>query len=232
MGPLLRLFSVVVLLGLWFSLAGCSNVAPNVAAIDVPYVPQPNVAAVPGAQNLPFTIEAREGRMQARDRIATASVVGAEAPVIVTRNDIPQTAAGAVRHELESLGFRYGPGGTKVIVEVTRFTADFTGTAAPENAPENAIASVALDVEIVAPDGIVIYANHNEGGAIETNVHLAAAAPSARTALMGAFTNAVAGIVFDTALRQALTTGRVPQKAEPMLSAEGAAPQAAHPHAG
>jgi uncharacterized lipoprotein len=184
-----------------------SACALTVDKIDVPYVSQGNISVVQGAATAaPVAVEPRDGRTVYRDRVSVKkNGYGMEMANIVSSNDIPQTAADAVRQELESLGFKSGPGGSRVVVEVTRFYSDFKmGFFAGD-----AVAEAEVNVQIVAPDGTIVYNKHYEGGAIEPNIQLATGS-NARLALIGALKNVVASIYSDPALQQALLTGRAP----------------------
>lgn len=195
-------------------LAACamtSACALTVDKIDVPYVSQGNISVVPGAQAAaPFEVQSQDGRTVYRDRVSVKkNGYGMEMANIVASNDIPQTVADAVRQELGSLGFRYGPGGSKVTVTVTRFYNDFKmGFFAGD-----AVAEVNLNVQVAAADGTVVYARHYEGGAIEPNIQLALGT-NARAALIAGLRNAVASVYNDVQLQRALVTGRPPVVSE------------------
>ena len=187
------------------ALAGC---AERVATIDIPYLPQSGAVSV--AQSGAFTLVAVDERTAVRDRVALIKTeAGFARANIAAEGDIAERAANAVRQELETLGFRSGPGGVALTLFVTRFhTASAAG---------GTVASVALALQVADRDGIVIYETETEGGAVEPVASVDA--KTARAALTGAFHNAVAGFVFDKRLRQAIVTGRVPAQPERILDA-------------
>jgi uncharacterized lipoprotein YajG len=183
---------------------GLPACALTVDKIDVPYQGAANLSVVPGAETAKFTLRSADARTVYRDRVSVKkNGYGMEMAAIQATNDIPDTVGRAITQELQSLGFAMGTGGSTVEVEVARFYSDFKmGFFAGD-----AVAEVALNVNVTGPDGRVSYSKHYEAGGVEPNIQMALG-HNARAALIVALRNAVAAVINDTALQNALLQGR------------------------
>ncbi|HTY66960.1 MAG TPA: YajG family lipoprotein [Alphaproteobacteria bacterium] len=192
----MRLVGVVLATGL---LGGC---AFTEGQIPVHYVAPPNLEVTDGANTVSVTVKAHDGRVSNRDRIGTKkNGYGMEAARITAKNDIVELVRGAVEQELESLGFKVGPGGLTVNVELEVFYNDFKASLFHLDA----VAEVAFSVTALNPDGSIAYSKSYR--AVGTNQDIFMATPeSAEPALEQALTHAMAGLVQDDNLQKSLVT--------------------------
>jgi uncharacterized lipoprotein len=115
-----------------------------------------------------------------------------ECAPILSSNDIPTTVAGAFSQELSERGFKIGPGGVTLKVQVVQFYNDFkTGFFAA-----HAVSNVAFNTAIVAPDGAIAFSKYYQGTGDNPNLQLMGGS-EARPALIKAFQSAVASAVND-----------------------------------
>jgi uncharacterized lipoprotein YajG len=168
--------------------------------IDVPYQAGANLSVVEGAASAKVAVTGVDGRTVYRDRVSVKkNGYGMEMAEIIAKNDVPDTVGRAIEQELASLGFAIGPGGSDVNVEVTRFYNDFkTGFFSGD-----AVAEVNVNVKVTGPDKVILFSKHYEGGGIEKNIMMMGG-DNARAALIMALRNAVALVINDTELQNAL----------------------------
>lgn len=190
MRKLLVVFAVLLL-------SGC---ALTVDKIDVPYQGKPNITVVDGAGSVFLNVVNEDKRTVFKDRVGTKkNGYGMEMAAIVPNNDVAKTFADAISHELESVGFKLGPNGKIVKVELVRFYNDFKmGFFAGD-----AVADGLITVQVLTPKGDIIYSRSYEGGAIEPNIQLATGS-NAQAALVKAMADIVAKVVQDKELHAAL----------------------------
>lgn len=186
--------SLLVMLAL---LCGC---ALTVDKIDVPYQGKPNISIVDGADKFLVEITNEDKRTVYKDRCgAKKNGYGMEMAQIVCTNDISETFADAISSELENLGFKIGPGGKSVNVELVRFYNDFKmGFFAGD-----AVADGLINIKVYSSSKELLYSHSYEGGAIESNIQLATGS-NARAALINAMSDIVAKVVQDKDLQVAL----------------------------
>lgn len=190
MRKLLVVFAVLLL-------SGC---AFTVDKIDVPYQGKPNITVVDGAGSVFLNIVNEDKRTVFKDRVGTKKDgYGMEMAAIVPNNDVAKTFADAISHELESVGFKLGPNGKTVKVELYRFYNDFKiGFFAGD-----AVADGLITVQVLTSKGDILYTRTCEGGAIEPNIQLATGS-NAQAALVKAMADIVAKVVQDKELHAAL----------------------------
>jgi len=183
-----------------FALAGC---AVNVDKIDVPYQGKANITVVDGADNVSLNVMNEDKRTVFKDRVGVKkNGYGMEMAAIVPNNDISKTFADAISTELCNVGFKIGPDGKTVKVELVRFYNDFKiGFWAGD-----AVADGLINIQVLNQKGDVIYTHSYEGGAIEPNIMLASG-ENAKAALMKAMADIVAKVVQDKDLHAALLKG-------------------------
>lgn len=190
MRKLLVVFAVLLL-------SGC---ALTVDKIDVPYQGKPNITVVDGAGSVFLNVVNEDKRTVFKDRVGSKkNGYGMEMAAIVPNNDVAKTFADAISHELEGVGFKLGPNGKTVKVELVRFYNDFKmGFFAGD-----AVADGLVTVQVLTPKGDIIYSRSYEGGAIEPNIQLASGS-NAQAALVKAMADIVAKVVQDKDLHAAL----------------------------
>lgn len=178
-------------------LSGC---ALTVDKIDVPYQSAGAPAPVAGAAADTVAIAATDGRTTYRDRVGTKkNGYGMEMAAIVATNDIPQTVADAIRQNLAAQGYQIGADHARVGVEVVQFYNDFKmGFFSGD-----ATAQVALMVKVTNPAGVVVYSKYYAATGTEPNIMMASGS-NARAALIAALRNAVAAVIGDPQLQDAL----------------------------
>ncbi|GAB6127226.1 YajG family lipoprotein [Humidesulfovibrio idahonensis] len=188
---------VLLLLSALLMLSGC---AVTVDKIDVPYQGKPNITVVDGAEKVFLSVKEEDKRTVYKDRVGVKkNGYGMEMAAIVPTNDVPKTFADAISSELESVGFKMGPNGKTVKVELVRFYNDFKiGFFAGDS-----VADGLINVQVMNQKGEVLYSHSYEGGGIEQNIQLATGS-NARAALIKAMSDIVSKVVQDKNLQAAL----------------------------
>jgi uncharacterized lipoprotein YajG len=179
----------------------CSGCALTTAQIDVPY--QPAAGATVGISNaaaLSVAVTTTDGRTTYRDRVSSKkNGYGMEMAAIVASNDLPTSISEAFRQELSARGFKMGPQGAIVQVELARFYNDFkTGFFSGD-----AVANVSFNVKVLSPAGGIAFAKLYEGNGTEPNIQMAGG-DNARAALIKAFSASVNSVVNDPDFIRAL----------------------------
>ena len=172
----------------------CGGCALTTAKIDVPYQSTSNTPAnIPGAGDVFASVATTDGRTTYRDRVGSKkNGYGMEMAAIVATNDLPTTISDAFRQELSARGFKIGPGGAAVQVEMVRFYNDFkNGFFAGD-----AVANVAFNVKVLSPRTSIVFSKYHEGTGTEPNIQMAGG-DNAQAALIKAFTAAVNSAVSD-----------------------------------
>lgn len=175
-------------------------------SIDVPYQPTQVFAPVAGAQNASVIVTGNDARTTYRDRVSTKkNGYGMEMAPILSTNDVAQTTALAIQQELASIGFKIGPGGAQVAVDVVKFYNDFkSGFFAGDAAAE-----VDLNVKVLAPDREMVFSKYYSGVYVLQNIQLAGG-DNAREALIPALGKAVDSVVSDPELQRAVLKAQKP----------------------
>lgn len=182
--------------------AGCAVVEDKVPIDYVSQVSAP--AALPGAENVLITVSARDRRAQLGDRVSTKkNGYGMEMARIVSTNDVVDLVRTSVEREFKAQGFRVGPGGVAVSIELQNFYNNFqlgivTGTA---------LADVSFGLKVRDATGAQLYAHDYSGSARLDNIMLMSG-DNAKVALQQALAAAVKQVVDDTALQQVLLSTR------------------------
>jgi uncharacterized lipoprotein YajG len=128
----------------------CNGCALITSTIDIPYQPVSTAASIPGASVETVSVTATDMRTTYRDRVGTKkNSYGMEMAAIVPAVDPTVSLTNAFEQELKARGFRIGPGGVSVKIELVRFYNDhkvgfFTA---------DAVANVAFNIKISGPDG-------------------------------------------------------------------------------
>jgi len=179
----------------------CSGCALTTAQIDVPY--QPVVGAIvstPNAASVSVAVTTTDGRTTYRDRVGSKkNGYGMEMAAIVASNDLPTSISDAFRQELTARGFKMGPQGAIVQVELVRFYNDFKNGFFSGDA----VANVAFNVKVVSPAAGIAFTKFYEGNGTEPNIQMAGG-DNARAALIKAFAASVNNVVNDPDFIRAL----------------------------
>jgi uncharacterized lipoprotein len=180
-----------------FFASGC---ALTVDKIDIPYEGKANITVVEGAKNVSVVVKGEDKRTVYKERVSTKkNGYGMEMASIEASNDLAKTFQFAVEFELQNMGFKVGPGGKNVLVELIRFYNDFKiGFFSGD-----AVADGLINVKVKDQQNQVIYSQAYEGGHIESNIMLASG-ENAQIALKGAMADIVAKIAHDKNLHKAL----------------------------
>jgi uncharacterized lipoprotein YajG len=172
----------------------CSGCALTTAQIDVPY--QPAVGAtvsIPKAASVSVAVTTTDGRTTYRDRVSSKkNGYGMEMAAIVASNDLPTSITDAFRQELSARGFKMGPQGATVQVELVRFYNDFKNGFFSGDA----VANVAFSVKVLSPAAGIAFTKFYEGNGTEPNIQMAGG-DNARAALIKAFAASVNRVVND-----------------------------------
>jgi uncharacterized lipoprotein len=178
----------------------CSGCALTTATIEVPYQSLTPAAAVPGANGVTVSVSTTDGRTTNRDRVGSKkNGYGMDMAAIVASNNIPDTVGDAFKQELTARGFKIGPNGVSLQIELVQFYNDFKiGFFAGD-----AVANVAFNVEILTPGGTIEFSKYYQGTGDNPNIQIAGG-DNAQIALIKAFQDAVASAVQDPAFIQAL----------------------------
>jgi uncharacterized lipoprotein YajG len=182
--------------------AGCAVVEDKVPIDYVSQVSAP--APLPGAENVLITVSARDRRAQLGDRVSTKkNGYGMEMARIVSTNDVVDLVRTSVEREFKAQGFRVGPGGVAVSIELQNFYNNFqlgivTGAA---------LADVSFGLKVRDATGAQLYAHDYSGSAKLDNIMLMSG-DNAKVALQQALAAAVKQVVDDAALQQVLLSTR------------------------
>ena len=190
----MRRIGTLVLLGL---LSGCGV---GHETVQVYYSPPTNQDVVDGAKSVSISVIGKDGRKSDRDRISTIrNGYGRPTSIVSSGNDVVELVRSAVERELRLLGFKNAPGGIAVNVELRTFliTFDlhlFTADAKGE---------VVFDLTAIDASGGRVYSRRYRGTGFQGGV-VPLTGELSKPALQYALTNAVAEMVRDNSLRQAL----------------------------
>jgi uncharacterized lipoprotein YajG len=182
------------ILGALILVSLCSGCALTTAQIDVPYEPMSrSTASIAGVGDVFVTVATTDGRMTYRDRVSSKkNGYGMEMAAIVSSNDLPASVSDAFKQELSARGFKIGPHGAAVQVELVRFYNDFkTGFFSGD-----AVANVGFNVSVLSPGASLAFTKYYEGTGTEPNIQVAGG-DNARAALIKAFTASVNRAVSD-----------------------------------
>jgi uncharacterized lipoprotein YajG len=192
----MRLLATTLLLAL---LSGCAFIDQST---PVAYVAPPNLEVVQGASAVTISVAARDGRVSNKDRIGSIkNGYGMETARITAANDVVLLVRGAVENEIGSFGFKVGPGGLNVNVELQTFYNDFK----PGFFSGDSIAEVGFNLAVTRADGSYVYSRSYKGIGMNKNIMMYMAS-NAKVALQEALTNAIQQLISDTALQQALVS--------------------------
>jgi uncharacterized lipoprotein YajG len=176
-------------------LAGCTS------SVVVDYVP-PNVprpAPLAGAESVNLTLIASDRRVVARGELAIFDNYDGK-PVlrIAAANDIVHLVRSTLEREFKALGFGIGPGGPTVDILLEEFYNRFE-----QGFAFSARADVRFRLKVTNAAGVLLYDQFYSGvGTVDAAVF--ATGSVAKVALEKAFSNAVAQVIADSRLQQAL----------------------------
>jgi uncharacterized lipoprotein len=168
--------------------------------VPVDYKAPANMELAAGASDVSVSVESKDGRVSNKDRVSSKkNGYGIETAPIKAQNDVVALTQQAVEHELESLGFKVGPGGLKAVVELQTFYNDFKNGFFSGDA----VAEVGFNLTVTRSDGSFVYSRGYKGIGMNKNIQLASGS-NARLALEEALTNAMQQFVEDTNMHKAL----------------------------
>jgi uncharacterized lipoprotein len=212
-------FLVIVAL---LSLGGCALTEDSVM---LTYQPRGAAPRLEKADQVTVTVAVRdERRGHERDRVSCKkNGYGMEMAAIRSTNDVPALVKGSIQSELVRRGFRPGPGGVTVVVELRRLYNDFhTGFISGD-------ASAEADLEVsVYPPGAVqgsppLFEGRAEGEGQNPNIQIFSG-DNAKTALEAALSEAVWRLFNDRRFVAALLAAGAPPP-PPAAPVETAPPQ-------
>ena len=178
----------------------CSGCALVTSKINIPYKPLAAATPVAGASAVTVSVSATDARTDNRDRVGVKkNGYGMNMAAIVASNNIPNTVRDAFKQELAARGFRIGPSGIPLQIQVVQFYNSFKlGFFAGK-----AVANVAFNVQMAEPNGSMTFSKYYAGTGVEPGIQIAGG-DNARTALIKAFQAAVASTMNDPAFIKAL----------------------------
>lgn len=168
---------------------------------DTVAIPRPSisVAAVPGAERISVTVVSADAR-QELEVSHKKNGYGMRGASIRAANDVVAEIRAGVVDVLRGQGFREGPGGASVRVEVSRFYNNFDMGFFSATANAQAVASVT----VTSADGRALYARVYNGSHLMPGVQLMSG-DNAAAALREAMTVLLRQIADDPQLTRALT---------------------------
>lgn len=186
--------------------------------IPVDYKAPSNMELAVGAADVTVSVEAKDGRVSNKDRVSSKkNGYGIETAPIKAGNDVVVLTQEAVEHELESLGFKVGPGGLIAKVELQTFYNDFKNGFFSGDA----VAEVAFNLTVTRSDGSYVYSRSYKGVGMNKNIQMASGS-NAKVALEEALTNAMQQFIEDTNMHKALVAAvKAPTEASAKTSAAG-----------
>lgn len=178
----------------------CSGCALTTTSIDVPYQSITNRTSVQGASSVTVQVVSTDGRTTNRDRVGCKkNGYGMEMAPIIASNSIPGAVQDAFTQELTERGFKLGPKGVTLNVQVEDFYNDFH----PGFFAADAVSTVAFNVEIVTPGNHIAFTRYYSGTGDDPNIQIMGG-DNARDSLIKAFQSAVASAIADPAFLSAL----------------------------
>ncbi|EHM01162.1 hypothetical protein HMPREF9946_02237 [Acetobacteraceae bacterium AT-5844] len=178
-------------------LSGC---ALTTDYVDVSYGEARTQQTVPGASVTVVHVDAVDGRTDRRDRVSSKkNGFGTEMAPIISTTDVVAETGRAITAELAAKGFRIGPDGARLRVEVIKFYSDFrTGFWAGD-----AVAEITLNVQVLTRSGQIAYSRVFTSQGLEPNIQLMLG-HNAQAALNDALRKVVPQLVDDPGLIAAL----------------------------
>lgn len=186
-----------------FLLSGCAFTEES---IPVRYTGAANLSVTPGAKDVTVEVKSTDGRVSNKDRVSSKkNGYGNETARILATNDVIAEVGKAVETELASLGFKIGPNGLKLEVEVLTFYSDFkSGFWSGE-----AVADVSFSLLAKKADGTLIFSRTYRAVGNNPDIMMASGS-NAQPALEAALRNAVQVMVNDTDFHNALVKAGKP----------------------
>jgi uncharacterized lipoprotein YajG len=179
----------LILLVAALSMGGCALTEDTV---KLSYQPRGPAQRLDEAQEVTVVVVVRdERRSNERDRVSCKkNGYGMEMAAIRSANDVPGLVKGSIQTELGRRGFKAGPSGVTVVVELRRLYSDFH----PGFFSGDATADADLEVSVFAPGATEgtppLFAGRAEGAGSNQNIQLSSG-ENAKPALEGALSEAV-----------------------------------------
>ncbi len=188
---------VLIAVAAMLSLNACALVVDEV---DLAYKPQPNVAAIGGAEAVKVQVTVNEARSSNQDRISVKkNGYGMEMAAITSKQKVPELVAQAINSELKARGFSLTSGSVFVLVDVNKFYNDFKiGFWVGQ-----ALGEVMLNAQVINAGGRVFYSKVYVGENVVQDV-MYFGGDNAKQAVEGALAKAVADMMADQYFIQAL----------------------------
>lgn len=160
-----------------FLLNGCNSLSP----VGIHYTPQPNVAAVPGANQSSVHVEVLDlrfdytlGRLEISDTLGTNAT-----EVVLTTNDVVPVLRDAIKSELANRGFKLSDSGVLLVVDLEKFWAVLNRNSSvkhyvfePRTFLNKAEAELTLSAQIRKSDGTTAYSKTFTGNAEKPDADL------------------------------------------------------------
>jgi uncharacterized lipoprotein YajG len=183
-----------------FLLLSVSACAWTEERVDLAYEQAGISAALPDARSVKIEVAPADARSTYRDRVSSKkNGFGMEAAAITSSNDVADLVGRSIEQGLKARGFEIGSGGSKLAVDIHKFYNDFkvgiwSGTSAAE---------INLAVRLLDPAGAPRFSKSYSAEGIVKPIMLMGP-ENARLALNKALTDAVARVVNDPDLTNAL----------------------------
>ena len=163
------------------------------------YVPQQDVAKIPGADAVSLNVEVNDLRTM-KDKVSVKkNGYGMEMAPIIATNDVAGLMKDALQTELSNRGFSCGGNAITIVAGLSKFYSDFktgffSGSAAAE---------VMMNVQVKNADGTIVFATVVAGEGANPSLQIMSG-ENARIALEAALKDAVSKLVGDPAFIDSL----------------------------
>lgn len=191
-------------------LSGCALTTDR---IEIQYKQQQGVAQIPGASNVPVSVQVNDQRQDKSKVSSKKNGFGMEMAPILAAEDVPVTIRRAIELELRSRGFQIGADASliQIAADLTRFYNDhklgfFAG---------DAVADLNLSVIVRSKQNDVLYSRQIVAQGIEPNTQLMTG-ENAKRALDRALENGIKYLFEDPAFLAALQVKKPAPGSNPM----------------
>lgn len=191
-------------------LSGCALTTDR---IEIQYKQQQGVAQIPGAGNVPVSVQVNDQRQDKSKVSSKKNGFGMEMAPILAAEDVSITIRRAIEQELRARGFRVESDAAliQIAADLTRFYNDhkvgfFAG---------DAVADLNLSITVRSKQGNVLYARQIVAQGIEPNTQLMTG-ENARRALDRALENGIKYLFEDPAFLSALQMAKPAPGSNPM----------------
>ena len=148
-------------------LSGCAITTDK---IDLSYVPQAGVAAIPGAKDVVVSVNVNDQRQEKSKKVSCKkNGFGMEMAPILANEDVTITLKKAIEKELQSRGFKVGNQAVvSIVADLTRFWNDHkTGFFSGDS-----IADLNMSISVKNKSGNIFYSRNIVTQGVEQNIQL------------------------------------------------------------